>query len=58
MPLEYEKCLRMAEALEVDQAYLDKVIGFYQAKQKEHLNHIAIFQNLFIVAAADGALSP
>ena len=56
-PKEYQKCLVLAEALEVDQIYLDKIIAFYQEKQKEHLNHIAIFQNLFLVAAADGTLT-
>jgi uncharacterized tellurite resistance protein B-like protein len=56
-PDEYAKCLLLAQALEINQTYLDKIIDFYQEKQKEHTNHISIFQNLFLVAAADGDLT-
>lgn len=55
---EYLLCQKLAEAMQIDLDYLEKVVEFYLAKQQEHIQHLAIFQNLFLVAIADGALTP
>ncbi|MEZ4776741.1 MAG: hypothetical protein R3D00_26430 [Bacteroidia bacterium] len=54
---EYALCQKLAGAMQIELDYLDKVIEFYLAKQQEHIQHLAIFQNLFLVAMADGALT-
>ncbi|MDX2248082.1 MAG: TerB family tellurite resistance protein [Bacteroidia bacterium] len=57
-PKEYEQCKKLAAAMHIEPDYLDKVIEFYISKQHEHIQHLAIFQNLFLVAVADGELTP
>ena len=37
----------------IERSYLDETIAFYQEKQEEQAGHIAIFQNLYLIAAAD-----
>lgn len=54
---EYQGCLHLAEEMGIEQAYLDETIGFYQKKQAELAGHLAIFQNLYLIAAADGHIS-
>lgn len=57
-PSEYEGCCRLAERMGIDQRYLDETIDFYRQKQKERLKHLGIFQNLYLIAAADGYIDP
>lgn len=57
-PKEYQQCLRLAKAMNISQEYLDEVIQLYISRQKEHEQHLGIFQNLFLIAVADGSLSP
>ena len=53
---EYELCLQLAERMEIDKEYLDTLITFYLDKQQEKISHLSIFQNLYIIAAADGRI--
>ncbi|MEZ4829745.1 MAG: TerB family tellurite resistance protein [Bacteroidia bacterium] len=55
---EYAQCRKLAEAMEISVEYLDKVVQHYQTKQQEHIQHLEILQNIFLVAIADGQLSP
>lgn len=55
---EYAGCLEFARRMEIKQTYLDEVIEFYQTKEKERIRHLGMFQNLYIVAAADGEIGP
>lgn len=57
-PREYRGCLKLAEQMGIDQRYLDETIDFYRQKQRERLQHLGIFQNLYLVAAADGYIDP
>lgn len=57
-PREYKSLLRFAESMEIEQEYVDTVVNFYVEKQKERLENLNIFQNLYIVAAADGQIGP
>ena len=51
---EYKACKRLAELMGIESGYLDEVIEVYQDKRKEQLRHVGIFQNLYLIAAADG----
>jgi uncharacterized tellurite resistance protein B-like protein len=53
---EYQGCLDFANRMGIDQKYLDEVVEFYQTKEQERIRHLGMFQNLYIVAAADGAI--
>lgn len=53
---EYDGCQRFATLMQIDHTYLDEVIVFYRDKQAEHEKHLDIFQNLYIIAAADGTI--
>ena len=53
---EYELCLQLAEQMEIEREYLDTLITFYLEKQQEKISHLSIFQNLYIIAAADGRI--
>lgn len=55
---EYAGCLEFARRMNIEQTYLDEVIEFYQTKEKERIRHLGMFQNLYIVAAADGEIGP
>lgn len=57
-PREYEGCLRFAQQMKIDQQYLDEIVNFYQTKEQERIRHLGMFQNLYIVAAADGEIGP
>lgn len=57
-PSEYEGCCRLSEQMGIDRRYLDETIDFYREKQKERLKHLGIFQNLYLIAAADGYIDP
>ncbi|MEL7531549.1 MAG: TerB family tellurite resistance protein [Bacteroidota bacterium] len=55
---EYAGCLEFARRMNIEQSYLDEVVEFYQTKEKERIRHLGMFQNLYIVAAADGEIGP
>ena len=55
---EYQGCKRLADRMGIEQGYLDETIAFYTEKQLERQQHLAIFQNLYLVAAADGYIDP
>ncbi|MFK7924298.1 MAG: TerB family tellurite resistance protein [Bacteroidia bacterium] len=55
---EYAGCLEFAKRMDIEQTYLDEVIEFYQTKEQERIRHLGMFQNLYIVAAADGEIGP
>ena len=57
-PIEYNGCRRLAEQMGIDKRYLDETVEFYRQKQKERLKHLGIFQNLYLIAAADGYIDP
>jgi uncharacterized tellurite resistance protein B-like protein len=57
-PQEYQGCRDLAERMGIDQHYLDETIDFYRDKQRERLHHLGIFQNLYLIAAADGYIDP
>lgn len=56
--VEYEGCRRLAERMGIAQEYLDETIEFYRKKQQERLHHLGIFQNLYLIAEADGRIEP
>lgn len=53
---EYQACKRLAEKMGIEEAYLKEVIDVYQDKRQEQLRHLGIFQNLYLIAAADGVI--
>lgn len=53
---EYKACKRLATLMEIEHDYLDEVIEVYQTKRKEQIRHLGIFQNLYLIAAADGVI--
>ncbi|MEL6194303.1 MAG: TerB family tellurite resistance protein [Bacteroidota bacterium] len=55
-PREYKSLLRFANQMNISKEYVDKVIDFYLHKQKERLQNLAVFQNLYLVAIADGEI--
>lgn len=55
-PAEYKACQKLAKRMNIDQRYLDEVIEFYAEKQVEHQRHLDMFQNLFLVAVANGQI--
>ena len=55
---EYEGCKQLAELMGIEQPYLDEVVAFYQEKQQQRLQQLGIFQNLYLVAVADGYIDP
>ncbi|RMG65094.1 MAG: hypothetical protein D6722_16255 [Bacteroidetes bacterium] len=57
-PQEYARCRQLAERMGIDETYLKEVISVYQAKREEQLKNLGIFQNLYLVAAANGHISP
>lgn len=57
-PSEYARCQQLAERMGIDEAYLQEIIAVYQHKREEQLKNLGIFQNLYLVAAANGHISP
>ncbi|MEM6763923.1 MAG: TerB family tellurite resistance protein [Bacteroidota bacterium] len=55
-PREYDSLLGFARRMNISKEYVDKVIEFYLYKQKERLENLAVFQNLYLVAIADGEI--
>ena len=53
---EYQGCLQFAGRMGIEKSYLDEVIEFYVEKEKERTRHLGMFQNLYLVAAADGEI--
>ncbi|MEM7369212.1 MAG: hypothetical protein AAF587_11480 [Bacteroidota bacterium] len=53
---EYKACKRLASLMGIEDLYLDEVIDVYQNKRQEQLRHLGIFQNLYLIAAADGVI--
>ena len=53
---EYNVCLRMAELMEIDKEYLDTLVDFFIEKEQEKIHHMGIFQNLYLIACADGRI--
>ncbi|RMG27382.1 MAG: hypothetical protein D6730_07315 [Bacteroidetes bacterium] len=54
---EYKGCMLLAERMNISSEYVDEHIAYYQNKQEERLKKMAIYGNLYIVAAADGEIS-
>ena len=55
---EYERCRQLAERMGIDEVYLQEIIALYLAKREEQVKNLGIFQNLYLVAAANGHISP
>jgi len=53
---EYEACKRLTGLMGIELRYLEEIIQLYQDKRKEQLQHRGIFQNLYLIAAADGSI--
>ncbi|MEM7657050.1 MAG: hypothetical protein AAF399_13030 [Bacteroidota bacterium] len=51
---EYEACQRLTQLMGIEVRYLDEIIELYREKRQEELKHRGIFQNLYLIAAADG----
>jgi tellurite resistance protein len=51
---EYEACKRLTQMMGIELRYLEEIIQLYQDKRQEQLQHRGIFQNLYLIAAADG----
>jgi tellurite resistance protein len=57
-PREYRSLMAFAERMEIESTYVDQVIDYYLKKQEERLINLGIYKNLYLVAAADGEISP
>ncbi len=55
-PREYRSLLKFASLMGIPREYVDQVVEFYVLKQEERLANLGIFQNLYLVAAADGKI--
>ncbi|WNJ20960.1 hypothetical protein [Pontibacter sp. G13] len=55
-PQEYQGCLTLANMMGIDKEYLDEIVAFYTDKQRERLRHRGIFQNFYLIAAADNLI--
>lgn len=55
---EYEVLLSFARQMEFKKEYVDEVITFYTEKQLERLRNLEFFQNLYLLALADGNIDP
>jgi len=55
---EWRGCQKLAERMGIPETYLEEIRDFYQEKQQERNEHLAIFQNLYLIAAADGIIGP
>lgn len=56
-PTEYKGCQFFAEKLDIPKDYLDEIIEYFRSKQEERLKKMAIYGNLYIMAAADEEVS-
>ncbi len=54
---EYKGCQVFARKMKIADEYLDEIISFYRNKQDERLKKMAIYSNLYIIAAVDGDIS-
>lgn len=55
---EYKGCLALAAQMGIEKAYLDEVIEVYKKQHQEQIRHLAIFQNLYLMAAIDEVIDP
>ncbi|MEO0585708.1 MAG: TerB family tellurite resistance protein, partial [Bacteroidota bacterium] len=56
-PEEYHACKQFATDMGISVQMLDETIAYYQERQQEQKYHVGIFQNLFMMALADGQIT-
>ncbi|MEL6675878.1 MAG: hypothetical protein AAFR61_26965 [Bacteroidota bacterium] len=54
---EYSLCKKMAEAMGIEEEYLEQITQLYVEKQQEKIYHLSLFQNLYLIAIADGQIT-
>jgi len=55
-PNEFKGCQELTRRLGLPLSVLEEVVSFYLEKQQEKQRHLGIYQNLYLVAAADGEI--
>lgn len=53
---EYALCVLLCEQMNIKRTYLDDLLNTQVERHYTHTQHMAIFQNLYLVAAADGKI--
>jgi len=56
-PEEYHACKQFATDMGISVQMLDDTIAYYQERQQEQKHHVGMFQNLFMMALADGQIT-
>ncbi|MEM6799907.1 MAG: hypothetical protein AAF696_00810, partial [Bacteroidota bacterium] len=54
---EYGLCALFCQKMNIDKNYLDDLLNIQVEKHHVHTYHLSIFQNLYLVAAADGKIA-
>ncbi|MEL6255824.1 MAG: hypothetical protein AAFR87_27715 [Bacteroidota bacterium] len=53
---EYALCVLLCNKMNIERSYLDDLLNIQVEKHHVHTHHLSIFQNLYLVAAADGKI--
>ena len=54
---EYDGCIELSDKMNIDRSYVDTIINYYLVQQQERLKRMSIYQNLYLIAIADGNIA-